>query len=182
MFYLVGGCQCSKEEIEYLIGCNKEAILEKLPNGDTLLHVAATRGNIIACRSLIMAGVGIESMNRNRLTPLLLACAYGNLNIVEELLSFGANFRAKYSDGNSAIYFCNYPDIVARLIECGLSVNEVNTEGETALHGFASSGNRRMCEFLLERGARKGIVDSRGLSASDWARMSGFDDLSRFLS
>ncbi len=44
-------------------------------------------------------------------------------------------------------------EIAACLIEIGFDINQINTDGDTALHIFSSSGNRNMVQWLLDHQA-----------------------------
>jgi Ankyrin repeats (3 copies)/F-box domain/Ankyrin repeat len=109
-------------------------------SGYTSLHHACNRGHV-AVVSAILKGflVLLNSMNDSGETPLHLAVYAGNMNIVEQLLDYGADIDAR------------------------------NTDGETPLIYAARKSMPALVRLLLQRGADPSIEDRFGDKAVDHA-------------
>jgi len=71
------------------------------PEGDSMLHVACAWGDLRAVRLLIEAGCDIESRDEMEVTPLSRAVNGRFVDIVEFLVSHGANSDTKSAFGYS---------------------------------------------------------------------------------
>lgn len=107
--------------------------------GDTLLHLATYHQHTDLIKPLVEAGIDINQRSKETgETALCTAAAFGALsdeNIVELLISLGADVNIKTDGGSSAlIYACqNFnPEAVPFLLAAGADVNVVNEEGKTA--------------------------------------------------
>ena len=81
----------------------------------------------------------MDILDENRLTPLMWACAYGQLPTVQLLLSEGAN------------------------------VDQIGSEGETALHLAAAGGHQDVVRLLISKGANVNKPDDVSNSQSSYA-------------
>jgi hypothetical protein len=85
--------------------------------GSTVLHVAASKGNIAMCSYLLSIGLDIDAENfqKNRATPLHFAIISGCIETVKFLLDRGANMYK-----NHGSYTCDA--LVRRLVDEKLSL------------------------------------------------------------
>jgi len=87
---------------------------------------------------------------------LLDAAAEGDIKVVKELLTNGANVGAKNAGGETVLnlaVFCGHKEIVELLIENGANVNERYDSGETPLHLAAHLEHKEIVELLIKNGA-----------------------------
>lgn len=63
----------------------------------------------------------------------------------------------------------------------GISVNEVDLNGHTALSISAFVGSYQACKYLIERGASIDVGDAGGQYASHWASKGGHSDICQLL-
>jgi ankyrin repeat protein len=63
----------------------------------------------------------------------------------------------------------NLLDAVKLCFELGVSVNDVNSMGITAVMGAANRGSDQIIEWLVSKGARLDVKDSEGRTALNWA-------------
>ncbi len=129
-------------------------------------------------------------------TPLMRAARYDNLDMVQVLVSRGANVSLAQPDGTTALMIAagvkysltqegdpvnsGTPDdayeIVKLLAEHGADVNAQNAKGETALYGAAFAGRNRVIQLLAERGAHLDAKTKLGYTVLDGALNTGVPD------
>ena len=69
-----------------------------------------------------------------------------------------------YDEGPKALL-----EAVKLCYELGMSVNDVNSMGITALMGAANRGSDDIIEFLVEKGAKLDVADKEGRTPMTWA-------------
>lgn len=108
--------------------------------------------------------------NKKGVSPLEVACNYGNVDTVELLCTHGANINDRCSDGRTLLCMaCDNDDdaIVNLLLTHGADVNAVNNDddGDTALHVACRRGCSFIQELLLKYGAKRDIVNAHNKTA-----------------
>jgi ankyrin repeat protein len=78
------------ENLKWLLRLNSGSINARDLNGSTPLHSAIEGGNIGAFRCLLMEGANVEIPDNKKRTPLKLALANNNMEMVNDLLVQGA--------------------------------------------------------------------------------------------
>jgi hypothetical protein len=149
-------------------------------NGEAL-RSAASRGDVEAVRTLLEAGVGVDSANGYGATPLILACMRGRTEVVRVLLEAGAD--AELADGfygRSPLGWATeggYEEIVSLLFGSGaggfdrlfseaVSAGDVERVGDllrmhtpppevlsAALEQAAAARNQELAQLLIGAGA-----------------------------
>lgn len=109
----------------------------------------------------------ITNINTNicGVTPLIWAASYCEKDIVEILLSQGADTNLQADDGTSALMCAatkGNKDIVELLLNHGADANLQADDGVTALMCAATQGNEDIVEILLSQGADANIKDNEG--------------------
>ncbi|MBZ5676118.1 MAG: ankyrin repeat domain-containing protein [Acidobacteriia bacterium] len=117
-------------------------------------------------------------------TPLIRAALSGDSAVMRALLQKGADPKLTLKDGSTALMVAagvNYRDKFTRgteadalealkvALETGLSLDQVNTRGETALHGAAGRGADSIVQFLVDHGAKLDTKTKTGYTALDYA-------------
>lgn len=100
----------------------------------------------------------VNEQNDQGSTPLHLAAAHGQLEIVEKLLALGADPTIEDNEKNIPLHWAaktGDKDIAEKLLAQVNNINHKNKDGRTPLH-FAAYyyGRADMVRFLLSRGAR----------------------------
>ncbi|CAH0395612.1 unnamed protein product [Bemisia tabaci] len=116
----------SLEIVKMLFKQDEIYINGKDSEGWTMLEHASRGGNVELVKFLVANGADINVANHNTLTgtkPIHTAAADGRTNILEFFL------------------------------ECGMSVHEVDYDGQTPLHYAAEFGKHEMVNYLITRGA-----------------------------
>ena len=70
--------------------------------GYSLLHQAASAGNVDCVKTLLAAKLEVNARSKNGETPLHLAAASGSLEVVKLLLAAGAKIESKTNEGKTA--------------------------------------------------------------------------------
>jgi ankyrin repeat protein len=107
-----------------------------------------------------------------RFTPLMRACKEGRLDIVDELLTLGADLTALNADGCNALWLACYHGshaIIQRLIDAGIALDNQNDNGATALMYVSSNSKPDLVKLLLENGANANLKNFDDFSALDLA-------------
>lgn len=116
--------------------------------------------------------VAVNEKNSKSVTPILLACQTGELAIVKELISAGADLTLRDNYGNSSLWaacYSNKAELVRLVEENGIDIDTRNTDGVTALMLAASSGRDTIVETLLSLNADKSLTTIDGFTALDLA-------------
>lgn len=72
-------------------------IHKRYSRNQTLLHIAAERGNLPAAQLLVAAGADMNAQDSNGETPMHVAVTYGRLAVLKFLLAQGADYRIRNS-------------------------------------------------------------------------------------
>lgn len=136
-------------------------------DGRSLLHVAvsSSRTEAVKILSAVADESVVNSSDEEGWAPIHSAASIGNLEIMEFLLSKGANANLKNDGGRTALHYAaskGWLKIAELLISHGAKINLKDKVGCTPLHRAASTGNSTLCEFLIEEGAEVDATDRAG--------------------
>ncbi|GEM_PF-1587481 len=110
--------------------------------------------------------VFLNFANANELnTDLFSALNSGDLEIVEQQLSHGANVNAADKYGRTPLYRAvsrGYLEMVSLLLSHGADVNTADEDGVTVLYWPVADNNLEMASLLLSHGADVNIADQGG--------------------
>lgn len=143
-----------------------------LPGGETMLMTAARTGKVGAVRALVARGAVVNAKEPRRgQTALMWAAADGHVEVIEELIKAGADFRTPLDSGYTPLLFAvrqGHIGAVKALLKAGADVNEVVQvtkpprlpEGErpirngmTPLHLAVANAHFELASELLDAGA-----------------------------
>ena len=117
------------------------------------IQLAATLGHAAIAERLVKAGADINDNEDGRgNTALIFAARNGFMDVVDCLLSLGANIEAKDSDERTALMTaCHYGsiDVVDRLLAAGANPHVIDKDGNTALILAAGGGHLPIIDRLL---------------------------------
>lgn len=139
-------------------------------NGETLLHEQARESfaNVSVASKLLDHGANIEVRSSQGYTALQCAAVSGNRKMLMFLLSRGAKLNSLTPRGETLLHITppinnDCLDISRTILERGLSVHTVSSQGWTALHQAVYAGTgvfnaksdktREFIELLLDYGA-----------------------------
>ncbi len=143
--------------------------------GQTALHLAVLSKNKWGVETLAGAGVKLEARDVNGFTPLHLAAYVGDINIVNILLKYGADYKSKNDFGETPFIVCcgvlplRHPkstdilqppspvktkskglEIMQKLISAGTDVSERDPLGNNGLHRACFTGLKSVIYWLIQ--------------------------------
>ena len=104
--------------------------------------------------------------------------------IISLLIDKGVSIDTESDIGLNALSKEAYestPKVLDYILSLGANINYQDGSGMTALMRATTTGNTANVRLLLERGADPGITNNDGLSASDYAVESDYQDISELL-
>ena len=136
---------------------------------------ACACGQLARVESLIESGK-TDGYSADGWTPLHLAAAFGHVDVVNALLSHGAEIEQRSTNymNNTALAACTAisrsHEIAEELLRRGADVNTRQTGGFTPLHEAASQGSVDLCQLLLDHGADISARTNEGKTPLEMAR------------
>jgi ankyrin repeat protein len=116
-------------------------------------------------------------------TPLHSAAYYGDLEMVQKLIEYGADIDARDELGQTPLYGLSEgihlkdPGVVQLLLHHGTDVNARAKDGSTPLHRAASWGAIDVARMLLEHGADVEAKDDRNTTPLYCGRARQHNDI-----
>jgi len=153
------GAGFGMQELKALHDLGVEPSTRVDPSFGTLLHTAATMGNVIGIRGLVGCAADLEakdnvarkSKNKGD-TPLIAAAIAGQVQAVHELLRHGALLEAVNDFGNTALMRASqYGNVqtLTVLMDHGAVLEKKDKFGSTALTQAAVNGQCGAAEMLI---------------------------------
>ncbi|TMS06189.1 BRCA1-associated RING domain protein 1 [Larimichthys crocea] len=109
------------------------AVMKRNHKGETLLHLAAIKGDVEAVKELLDQGVDPNLKDNAGWTPLHEACNLGHLAVVEVLVSSGVLLNTPGYKNDSPLHDAvrnGHPAIVKVLLQHGASQHVLNLHGK----------------------------------------------------
>jgi ankyrin repeat protein len=119
------------------------------------------------------------------MTPFITAALSGDVTVMKLLVAHGADPKIATFGGTTALMAAagvnwvvdqTYDEGQAQLLEAvklcvelGLSVDDVNSMGLTAMHGAANHGSDEIIKYLFEKGAKLDARDKEARTPLNWA-------------
>jgi ankyrin repeat protein len=131
---------------------------------------ATKEGNTEAVKQAVANGVDVNAKNNDGCTALFIAANRRNKEVVELLISEGADVSVKTTVGRfTPLHEVRSKEIAELLINNGADVNAKNGNGWTPLHSAALDSYRNIIELLIEHGADVNAKNSNGGTPLDAA-------------
>lgn len=154
-------------------------------NGQTALLIAAREGSLKVARFLLnQRSVKIEARNNNGESPLMMAALKGHLDLARELIERKAEVN---KPGWTPLHYaCSNSEpeskaMVALLLEHHAYIDAESPNRTTPLMMAARYGHPDAVQLLLEEGADPSLRNEKGLTAVDFARSAGRNDLANLI-
>ncbi|WP_240906297.1 ankyrin repeat domain-containing protein [Thermomonas sp. HDW16] len=133
-------------------------------HGMSALHLAAALGREDELKRLVAAGAAPDRRAADGQTPLGVALAAGRRDLADWLDWRGWRLprRPLQASDVPAAALVGDTDAVRRLLDFGLPVDAVDSQGCSALLRAAGGGHRALVDLLLARGANPGLAANTG--------------------
>ncbi|KAM5235850.1 ankyrin repeat domain-containing protein 16 [Ctenodactylus gundi] len=119
------------------------------------LHEAASMGHQDCVRYLLDHGATVDCLKKADWTPLMMACTRKNLEVIQDLVKYGANPLLKNKDGWNSFHIASregHPMILEYLLHvCPDAWNTESNIGRTPLHTAAMHGCLEAIKVFLKR-------------------------------
>ncbi len=143
---------------------------------------AIKNGNIADVKELIdkdpvlvkdeYTGKSYNSCNNTYIwTPLHEAVYYDQREIVELLISKGADVNTKDNKGKTPLHYAvenGHKELVELFISKGADVNARDNKGKTPLHYAVENGHKELVELFISKGANVNLKDNEGKTPLNW--------------
>lgn len=154
------------------------------------IHFAAKFGHLEVLRALCENGANVDDwgnfLSDKRVSPLCLAARYSSFQVVDYLISKGANVNFKDSDNWTPLHYAVLAGSLPRvqsLVEHGALVNSVCNANDqrSPLHCAANSGYLDIAKYLVEKGADVNLANNIGQTPLHVAVKTKHADVAKFL-
>jgi ankyrin repeat protein len=150
------------------------------------LEAFVRAGDLTATNNLLQSGVKVNQRTSEGLTPLMIASGIGQAQMVNLLLTAGADVLAIDTRmGASALHKAaqsGNPDVIKLLLEHGSFIDQQSPVlGNTALMDAVLYKHTEAVQFLLERGARTMVRNHWQQTALDLAHHDALDVIARLI-
>ncbi|KAF0698896.1 hypothetical protein As57867_010456, partial [Aphanomyces stellatus] len=158
--------------------------INKLQGGLAALHMAATAGKVKLIEIILQSGAIVDvvaSEDKDRNTPLILACTHGKLDVAKYLIERGAKLTATNKHLNTpllAALSANQDNVARFLLDAGADVNVQNTAGKTSLWFASEEGTLDIAKTIL---AKCTLDNTDKDAAYDIAATKGYVELMALL-
>ena len=145
-------------------------------DGRGALHEACMRGFAKLLQPLIEAGADPSARDRFGQTPLDMALAYSNGNVVAALLHSGQTLKESQHIAEETMESATLrgqTGIARLLLDNGLDVNKPTASGSRYLNDAALKGQKKMVQLLLDHGASLMARNQSGGTALHDAALGG---------
>lgn len=147
------------------------------------LFLAIVHGDHSAVQSLIDNGADPNSRNGLEFTPLDIAAASHQTEVMQSLMKAGAVADAPSAYGTPLNFAAAYGNVEGAnlLISKGANINNARSDGMTVLIQAANVGATPIVGELLKRNADVNAKDEDGATALTYAARGGHEDVGRML-
>ena len=152
-----------------------EHVFDRVRLNEALLsaaeHCSVASAHLICIEALLQAEASVHASTLAGTNFLMIACAQGQIQLVELALERGARVKDSDKAGKTPLHYAvdtsrgDNGDVVEMLIEHGADVNARDQEGKTALHYAASRGLPLSLKALLRTNATIGLQDNQHKTA-----------------
>jgi len=150
------------------------------------LEAAIRAGNLAAAAELLRSGADVNRLTPEGLTPLMIASGLGQAQMVDLLLTAGAQVLAlEPRAGATALHkaaLSGNPDVIELLLDHGAFIDQQSPIlGHTALLDAVVYKHEPAVRLLLKRGARTSIRNHWNETALEIARRDGLESIARLI-
>ncbi|XP_021050498.1 ankyrin repeat and EF-hand domain-containing protein 1 isoform X1 [Mus pahari] len=144
------------------------------PNrGFANINFITKAGDLASLKKAIETGIPVDMKDNTYKTPLMIACASGNIDVVKFLIEKGANVNATDNFLWTPLHFACHAgqqDIVELLVKAGAAIDATSINNSTPLSRAIESCRLDTVKYLLDMGAKFQIENRKGHAAMDIAK------------
>ena len=132
-----------------------------IPEGPTLLHLAARKGHTQIVLLLLRLGADKSIVVGILGTPLHQAVGLGHVSTVKAMIKAGCPVDVVDSNGVTVLHYAaqgGNAEVISVVLSAGCDINPTDNDGATPLHVAARNGNTETALELLRHGANKAVV------------------------
>lgn len=151
------------EMIDLLYKSSPEVNYRSNNNGNTPLHFAVMREDLLSVEKLLKRGALVDALNKEGLTPLCKAALRNCANIIKLLIKNGANMNFKSAFGDTPLHLAvseRSISAVVVLAELGANLNEVDARNMTPLCKAIALNATNVFNALLSKKASVKVLCS----------------------
>ena len=148
------------------------------PQGQGGLFLAMREGSFKVAQALLAhPDLRVDEANSANETPLMMACIQGHLEWVEKLV--GRSAAINRAGWTPLHYAASGPEVrvLTLLLDRGADIDAASPNRSTPLMMAARYGPQDAAELLLRRGANAKLHNDLQLTAADFARAAGREQL-----
>ncbi len=148
--------------------------------GNTLLHVAASMGDVELVELLLENGANPNAKNEYGETPLHRAT---NAEVAKKLIRYGSYVNEKDRDGRTPLHYAAYHgriDVVETLLENDALII-TDKDGQTPLHLALLEKRTQVAKLLLKYGADPNVKNKNGETPLHLAVRTGDAELIKMM-
>uniref|UniRef100_A0A8C5UWP0 Ankyrin repeat and EF-hand domain containing 1 n=1 Tax=Microcebus murinus TaxID=30608 RepID=A0A8C5UWP0_MICMU len=130
-------------------------------------------GDLASLKKAFESGIPVDMKDNYYKTPLMMACASGNIDVVKFLLEKGANVNATDNFLWTPLHYACHAgqqDIVELLVKSGALIDAVSINNSTPLSRAIESCRLDTVKYLLDIGAKFQLENRKGHTAMDIAK------------
>ncbi|XP_071116426.1 ankyrin repeat and KH domain-containing protein mask-like [Haliotis cracherodii] len=174
-----------REVVELLVSEGADVSLVDV-DGDNILHYACRGGDVETVKYVLsLHVVDINSRGDGSRTPVMEAAEWGHREVVELLVSEGADVSMVDKVGHNILHLaCIRGDVETVKYVLSLHVVDINSRGDgsrTPVMEAAEWGRREVVELLVSEGADVSMVDKVGHNILHLACMGGYVEMVEFV-
>lgn len=178
------------------LGCSVQLLLCVTVSGCTLIALhyedrnhdliwAAYDGDLGKVRVLLSKGAAVDCWEGdNHYSPLIMAILQEHADVIDQLLSAGANVNMRAANGRTPLMVAasiGNTSLVVQLLRYGANMELEDRDGKTALMVAAEGGGIAVVKALLDAGVKVNAVDLKGWSAVTYAQWKGNEPIANLL-
>ncbi|XP_036040109.1 ankyrin repeat domain-containing protein 7-like [Onychomys torridus] len=149
---LIKAAQCRQTEcLDILLKCGADPDIMDC-HDNTALHYAVYNGDVKTAAKLLEYRANIEAINKNKITPLLLALKQNKEKMAEFLINKGANTKSCDFLGRSTLMYavrCGSELIIKLLLQRGIDTFKQDAFGWTAKR-YAVESKSKVRKLLID--------------------------------